>query len=338
MHKRFCNWLAMFCLVFFAGSFPALAGVNFTTSVQHYELGTDIERWQDIYRAIKKWGPYSHRKNTTVFGQAEGDFKWKYKVRRDGNLCSISNLDINVHVELRLPEWLSKYASTDGAQEVFSCVSQTVTTHENRHAEIWRETANKMHRAAKAGLTRISCHKFEDRAGALLRNEYRSGSRRQAKFDTADYKRPRYQKCWKIGRQFAQTRQVAEMADVNRTNMNTHVAADTIPEVLEETSTKAETSNTEPQSFGYVASFGLLFLAISAAFSLFLIREIANNSDIDAPISEGPMDEALKAYHQRNAKHRTRRVADVRKKPNAFGETPSRQAPSQPERTFGQRS
>ncbi len=336
------RWIIV-CAITFATIAPVSAGVNFSTSVEPFELGIDIEHWTDVRRAMSSRGPYHRGLKQRAWGTAQDHFKWQYEIKRDAKKCSMSNLNIDVRVVLQLPQWLSKYASTDGAQDVFACVSQTVTTHENRHAQIWRETAHRMYDGAMSRMNMTSCHNFRKRAYDLFLSLRNKGYQRQKVFDAADYKRPRYDKCWRTG-QLA-SKSASRVAQARRPTRHAVKKAAGGPDTSSVNSQPVENSVQQDNTSisGYMAGFGIAIVLACGVLGLFVVRAIARNSQEDGTAFDGDLKDAW--VDQANNENRsnklassTRRDAAVPKRSNKLGQTTRRVHSKRQGRSFGLRN
>ncbi len=177
---------------------PTLAygEVVYAEQVETYDVGTRGGTPNDLWKSIGRFGPKLD--GSDAIGTTGGSVAWgPYKATRTPQGCVIKDLKVDVSVKILLPEWQLSYTGTPASQAFWDCVVRTVTIHENRHAEIWRETGDRIDRAL-LGLGPIPCNDVKSRVDQVARAIHGEGRERQAAFDAEDKRKRRYEQCFAL--------------------------------------------------------------------------------------------------------------------------------------------
>lgn len=171
----------------------ASAETQYRDRIEYYDISGNINSRHDVREAIRMFGPMVRGKE--AIGSARGRIGTSYKFHRGVRGCTITDALVKVNVVMRLPGWDLKASAKPDVRRYFGCFQRTVTVHEKRHGEIWRETGQAIEKAMFNELRDVPCKAFKARATEIYNREYRRGRQRQRDFDTRDYKRNRYQRC-----------------------------------------------------------------------------------------------------------------------------------------------
>ncbi len=177
-------------------SVSATAEVFFKETQSRYDLETGLRTKRDLWRSVGKRGP--RHGDGRAIGTALGKPRLNYRFTQKGDRCSISEIQMRMHVELRLPRFPSIHSADPVLKAYYRCIKKTVVVHEREHSRIWYETARKADRALKSALRDVPCGTFKQHASKVFRRTIAQGQKRQTAFDTADYARKRYQRCHAI--------------------------------------------------------------------------------------------------------------------------------------------
>lgn len=174
----------------------ASAEVYFKETETRYDLGTGLRSKRAIWESVRKRGPKHGGRD--AIGTALGEPKMQYRYERNGERCSLSELNMNMHVTLHLPRWPSLHSANPVLKAYYRCIKKTVVVHEREHSRIWYETARKADRKLRSVLTNVSCGRFKQVARKHFKRTIAAGQLRQLAFDREDYARKRYQRCHAI--------------------------------------------------------------------------------------------------------------------------------------------
>lgn len=185
-----CSALAV-ATVAIVSAAPANAEVAYQDRIEHFELDVMEENPAAIWNNLRRYGPLAG----AAIGAARGRLSWRYKGRCSPKGCVVATARVSVDVTLMLPKWERSRTAAPAIRAYWTCVEETVTTHENRHAAIWRETGERIDRALHAMTDPVPSADFDDRVNEIANRLHREGVRRQAVFDEEDGRKPRYQLC-----------------------------------------------------------------------------------------------------------------------------------------------
>ncbi|MBX9926929.1 MAG: DUF922 domain-containing Zn-dependent protease, partial [Hyphomicrobiaceae bacterium] len=152
---------------------------------------------QNLWRAIWRHGPSQGRGlGSTIVGTAQGTVSYQPQVDRHPQQgCRLTDATVKVHVLITLPEWRRARFAPESEIDYWKCVRGTVTVHELRHAQIWRETAEKLDREFGRLSGWMPCSQLGLEMKASADEIVGAGMRRQRQFDEEDYSRRRYDRC-----------------------------------------------------------------------------------------------------------------------------------------------
>lgn len=172
----------------------AAAEVVYRERVEYFEIGVRDGMPEDIWTAIRRYGPFIQGKHAV--GSAAGRLKWSdLSIARRGHVCRLEAHVVQVEVVMTLPEWWRARNAPDDQLTYWQCIERTVTVHEQRHAEIWRETAEAIDRAFRRLDDWMGCDELRAAIGETGNRLFQEGARRQREFDDADRRRRRYEQC-----------------------------------------------------------------------------------------------------------------------------------------------
>lgn len=192
--SRVCFTAVVAAAAVIAGLQPLRSEVIYEERTERFEIGVREETPAAVWAALNRYGPLVDGRG--AIGAAKASIRWyDIKIRRTAQGCMVDSAKVHVGVKLILPEWERAWRVTPDMQSYWACVERTVTTHEQRHAEIWRETGERIDRGLRALSTPMACDELNVRIGETANRLYREGARRQLEFDEADRARPRYQMC-----------------------------------------------------------------------------------------------------------------------------------------------
>jgi len=177
----------------------AQAAPNYRERIEFYDITDKIESYSDFWDAIRDWGPSGGKSNRFIVGLAKPRIGYSYKLQRRNGLCYLKKLDITVSVVMRLPGWSHKDRAKPHLKRYYSCVLNTTTVHEKRHAQIAYEAGEDIEKAFYSKLDGSQCQGFAENAKRIYHRLLDEHNHRQADFDRRDYARNRYQLCEKTG-------------------------------------------------------------------------------------------------------------------------------------------
>lgn len=178
----------------FLSACPALAQLSYEERIERFEIGVREETPAAIWAALNRYGPLVDGRG--AIGAAQARIRWyDMRTKRSAKGCMLDSAKVHVSVTLILPEWERAWRTSPDMQQYWTCVERTVTTHEQRHAEIWRETGEHIERSLRALAVWMPCDELQLRIEDATNGLYKQGQRRQVEFDAADRRRPRYQLC-----------------------------------------------------------------------------------------------------------------------------------------------
>lgn len=173
---------------------PALAQLSYEERIERFEIGVRDETPAAIWAALNRYGPLVDGRG--AIGAAQARIRWyDMRTKRSARGCMLDSAKVQVSVTLILPEWERAWRTSPDMQQYWACVERTVTTHEQRHAEIWRETGERIERSLQSLAAWMPCDELQLRIEDATNGHYKVGQRRQMEFDAADRRRPRYQLC-----------------------------------------------------------------------------------------------------------------------------------------------
>ncbi len=186
-------WFAVAVLIALAPA-PLRAEVVYDERIENFEIGIRDGTAEDIWTAIRRYGPFIQGQHAV--GSATGRLKWSdLSIARRGHDCRLERRAVSVSVVMTLPEWWRARSAPADQLDYWRCIERTVTIHEKRHAEIWRETAHAIDRALGRLDDWMPCDELRANIGATADRLYREGVSRQHGFDADDRRRQRYQQC-----------------------------------------------------------------------------------------------------------------------------------------------
>ena len=180
-------------IIFLMAVTGASAETRYRDRIEYYDISGNINTRSDVRQAIRTFGPLVRGKE--AIGSARGRIGTSYQFERSRGRCTITDAAVSVNVVMRLPSWDFDRSAKPDVRRYFGCFQRTVTVHEKRHGEIWRETGQAIEAAMYKELRNLPCKSFKARAKHIYDREYRIGRQRQRSFDKRDYARPRYQRC-----------------------------------------------------------------------------------------------------------------------------------------------
>lgn len=180
-------------IIFLMAITGASAETRYRDRIEYYDISGNINSRADVRQAIRTFGPLVRGKE--AIGSARGQIGTSYKFERSGGRCTITDATVKVNVVMRLPSWEFDGSAKRDVRGYFGCFQRTVTVHEKRHGQIWRETGQAIEKSMYRELRDLPCNSFKSRAKHIYDREYRIGRQRQRTFDEEDYQRPRYQRC-----------------------------------------------------------------------------------------------------------------------------------------------
>ncbi len=173
---------------------PLRAEVHYREQVETFEIGIRDGTPEDIWTAIRRYGPLVQGKHAV--GSASGQLNWSdLSIARRGGDCRLERHTVGVTVVMTLPEWWRAGRAPDDQRTYWQCIERTVTVHERRHAEIWRETAHAIDRALGRLDDWTPCNELRAAISTTANRLYQEGASRQRAFDDEDGRRRRYQQC-----------------------------------------------------------------------------------------------------------------------------------------------
>lgn len=134
------------------------AEINITETYDYYhiypESVTDLKKEQ-----IKRSPIYIN--GHKYFGQTKWDLKWRYKWKKNGDLCVIRKVMIDLSFIYRLPKIAENSNADKNTLTVFSSFYQKLLSHEKGHSEISMKGAEEIERVLLELNMRESCEQLK---------------------------------------------------------------------------------------------------------------------------------------------------------------------------------
>ena len=172
----------------------SFADVVFKRNIRTYDIGAKVGTRKAIWHGLRRNGPRVDGQR--ALGSAMGVVRWQFDWARERGSCRIRRFRVFVDVEIILPKWRMEDVFPSQVNDYWQCVKRTVTRHENRHAEIWYETAYRIDKLIATQLRGpLPCHNLKAHVDHKIDPVFQEGRRRQTQFDKADFARRRYAQC-----------------------------------------------------------------------------------------------------------------------------------------------
>lgn len=181
-----------------AGSIPLLASpanaeVVYQERTEKFDIQVFGHTAMAIREAIRLKRPASFDEHT--IGTTMSTMNWSRRAKVSGGECRLEKIEVKLAVAITVPAWPGRDFAPPEQQRHWDCVERTVTVHEHRHAEIWRETAQQMDRAMLTHTQPMACAELDQTLARTYKDIHNRGKQRQAAFDAEEKTNGRYEKC-----------------------------------------------------------------------------------------------------------------------------------------------
>ena len=191
----------------------AHATLHYEERTEALEIGAAATDRNSIWQAVRRFGPEVD--GTHAFGTTGAKISWTRSVQRGPLGCKIKSIDVTMNVSLALPAWQGRSRAAPDMQKYWDCVAKTATTHEKRHAQIWQETGRKLDDELSAIAEWMPCGQLDDLLKETAERIQTQARSRQAAFDDADRRRPRYEQCKAEPKKIAETAEHKDPGDAD---------------------------------------------------------------------------------------------------------------------------
>ena len=187
-------WLSALLASVLAGyaSPAAQAALHYDERTETFEIGAAADA-ASISQAIRRFGPEAGR--THAIAATAAQTSWTRTLQRGPSGCKVKSIEVTMNVALALPTWQGRSRATPELQKYWDCVAKTVTTHEKRHAQIWRETGHKLDKELGELTDWMPCGQLDEQLKETADRIQSSARGRQSAFDDEERRRPRYEQC-----------------------------------------------------------------------------------------------------------------------------------------------
>jgi predicted secreted Zn-dependent protease len=184
--------IVAFAMAAFAAP-AAHATLHYEERTEPFEIGAGITDSASLWQAIRRFGPEAG--GAHAIGTAGAKTSWTRTLQRGPLGCKLKTIDVTMNVSLALPTWQGRSRAAPDLQKYWDCVAKTVTTHEKRHAQIWREAGHKLDTELNALTAWLPCGQLDEQLKETADRIQSEARGRQAAFDDEDRRRPRYEQC-----------------------------------------------------------------------------------------------------------------------------------------------
>jgi predicted secreted Zn-dependent protease len=258
-----------------SGTSNGQAEVRLQERTEYFDIGFVSGDADQLWKGLKRNGPFTH--TGTIVGTTKGHASVTRTVQQTPTGCFLRSADVNVSLIVTLPAWSWRNNAPPEHQAYWDCVERTVTIHENRHVEIWKETAHRINATLQRMTDAMPCAEVTARVSDVFNRQMQDSRGRQATFDADDQKRQRYEACMPVTSAAQRTAAAAAgPATSARSGMAVASEAATRELIVGELSTTADQA--DPSCFfdgpiGNLVVMGLLAIVLSA-FGLAAVRHV----------------------------------------------------------------
>ena len=171
----------------------AQATLHYEERNETFEIVRPPRTPTSIWQAIRRFGPEAG--GAHAIGTTAAKTSWTRTLQRGPLGCKVKTIDVTMNVALALPTWQGRSRATPELQKYWDCVAKTVSTHEKRHAQIWRDSGHKLDTELSALTDWMPCGQLDEQLKETADRIQSDARGRQAAFDDEDRRRPRYEQC-----------------------------------------------------------------------------------------------------------------------------------------------
>lgn len=289
----------------------AQAVLHYEERTETFEIGAAATDGASIWQAIRRIGPEVG--GTHAIGTTGAKTSWTRTLQRGPLGCKVKRIDVTMNVSLALPAWQGRSRAAPELQKYWDCVAKTVTTHEKRHAQIWREAGHKLDNELSTLTEWMPCGQLDEQLKETAERIQTEARGRQSAFDDEDRRRPRYEQC---NAELKKTADAAETkapgaADAGSTDQTTGAETDAVTTDAPQSSSRlrlgtrikmvsGEMNNAAGSTIWVLLWLGGLLAAGTAALTIFMKHRLTQG---DAG--------AVEDYKERSALLRLARKVDA---------------------------
>lgn len=171
----------------------ANADVAYQERTEKFDIQVYGNTAMAIREAIRLKRPASFDEHT--IGTTMSTMNWSRRAKVSRGECRLEKIEVQLSIVITVPAWPGRTLAPPEQQRHWDCVERTVTVHEHRHAEIWRETAQQIDRAMLMHTQPMSCSELDQNLARTYTDIHNRGKQRQAAFDAEERTNGRYEKC-----------------------------------------------------------------------------------------------------------------------------------------------
>jgi predicted secreted Zn-dependent protease len=175
------------------GPHSVRAEVRLRESTEFFDIGFVDGNPDQLWKGLQRNGPFAH--TGIIVGTTKSNASLTRTVQQTAKGCLLKSAEVNMTLLVTLPAWSWRNSAPPEHQAYWDCVERTVTIHENRHVEIWKETAHGIDTTLSELTVPMPCADLNGRVTEVFNLLMQEGRARQATFDADDRKRQRYEKC-----------------------------------------------------------------------------------------------------------------------------------------------
>jgi predicted secreted Zn-dependent protease len=173
---------------------PAFAEVIYDEKTTSFDIGVKYGTPAEIWHGIERWGPSSTSGH--VFGTTTGGLGWSYKKSQYPRGCTISAVKVKVSAHILLPGWGWEDRADPITRKFWNCIESTVNTHEQHHAEVWRQAGRDIDAHIRDLPDVMRCEAVESTINGIGNRINDVAHKRQNEFDEAEHRIDRLGLCW----------------------------------------------------------------------------------------------------------------------------------------------
>lgn len=156
----------------------------FTKSISYYKIGGRTA--EELDRELSRRGPYTNSTGMRHPGATEIKFGGEVTYLEKNGRCQVKDVKVTLATHITLPRWKNR-SSTDGDLAlVWDALSSDIKRHEERHAEIARQHAQKLEKSLKSLRPRPDCDSMQDKVAEVSQKAVEAHDKDQMRFDRVE--------------------------------------------------------------------------------------------------------------------------------------------------------
>jgi predicted secreted Zn-dependent protease len=172
---------ARLALALSLGATAATAAVD--TREQYTPYVVHGRSLQALQSDLAQRGPRDPATGVRYSGRTDYDVKWTYRYRTSGTGCAIDELNVRMVITFILPRWVDEYTASPAMRTTWTRYISNLTTHEQGHAALYRQTGPAVEAAIRALPAAPTCDAMGQRANAAANQVLRTTDATSARYD-----------------------------------------------------------------------------------------------------------------------------------------------------------